>query len=84
MVAGRWFEWNHFSQRHYPRITAASGRSSSRRVWQTRDTYPVYGEHRRREIRPRSRFIEVPRIETRQLTDVFRRFALKTPVDKGV
>jgi hypothetical protein len=23
MVAGRWFEWNHFSQRHYPRITAA-------------------------------------------------------------
>jgi hypothetical protein len=44
----------------------------------------VYGEHRRREIRPRSRFVEIPRIETRQLTDVFRRFALKTPVDKGV
>jgi len=37
--------------------TVASGRSSYRRVWQTRDTYPVYGEHRRREIRPRSRFI---------------------------
>jgi hypothetical protein len=41
--------------------TVASGRSPSRRVWQTRDTYPEYGKHRRREIRPRSRFIEVPK-----------------------
>ncbi|XVO22167.1 MAG: elongation factor P maturation arginine rhamnosyltransferase EarP [Betaproteobacteria bacterium] len=42
--------------------TVASGRSSWRRVWQTRDTYPVYGEHRRPEIRPHSRLIEVPDI----------------------
>jgi hypothetical protein len=42
--------------------TVASGRSSCRRAWQTRDTYPVYGEHRRREIRPRSRFILNPAV----------------------
>jgi hypothetical protein len=52
--------------------TVASGRSSCRRVWQTRDTSPVYGEHRRREIRPRSRFIEVPRTQTRLLAGIFK------------
>ncbi len=38
--------------------TVASGRSSCRGA----DTYPAYGEHRRREIRPRSRFAGAPEL----------------------
>jgi hypothetical protein len=44
----------------------------------------VYGEHRRREIRPRSRFIEVPKIEGRRLAGVSKHFCLKAPAIRGV
>ncbi len=42
--------------------TVASGRIS----WRGADTCPVYSEHRGREIRPRSRFLEVPTFHERQ------------------
>ncbi len=45
---------------------------------------PVYGEHRRREIRPRSRFIEVPNCKTPATTGSYKHLCLETPASSRV
>jgi hypothetical protein len=44
----------------------------------------VYGEHRRREIRPRSRFIEVPNCKTPATTGSYKHLCLETPAGSRV
>ena len=44
----------------------------------------MYGQHRRREIRPRSRFIEVPKRETRHSAGFLRQKTLKMPANRGL